>query len=196
MKHVPLIINIALTLAVAYLLFAHFSGKKPAATEETPEQPSVTLADIPRIVYVNTDTLLAKYDYFRQKQEMLAKREERAEADLQSRAQSLEREFVQAQQRVQQGTMTPNEVQALQEQLAQKEQRLRGDQQRMTQELLKEGQALQEELQGKVKSLLDSLRREYRYDYILSYGPGTGVLMVNDSLDITNKVLVRLNKQN
>jgi len=50
-------------------------------------------------------------------------------------------------------------------------------------------------LKQKLQEILDGLQAERHYDYILNYGPGTGVLMVNDSLDITNVVLERLNRQ-
>ena len=69
------------------------------------------------------------------------------------------------------------------------------DQQQISQELMQETQELQLELEQKLQEILDGLQAERNYDYILNYGPGTGVLMVNDSLDITNIVLERLNRQ-
>ena len=50
------------------------------------------------------------------------------------------------------------------------------------------------ELEKQIKDILTSLRQEKGYDYILNYGPGTGVLMVNEAHDVTGLVLEKLNK--
>ena len=67
------------------------------------------------------------------------------------------------------------------------------DRDRMTQELLSQTEALNKRFEERVKTALKELRQAGGYDYILSYGPGTGVLMVNDSLDVTQMVLEKLN---
>lgn len=75
----------------------------------------------------------------------------------------------------------------------QKQQNLVAQQESMSKQLLEERQKLQENLEKRVKELLTAIRKEKGYDFILNYGPGTGVLMVNDSLDITKVVLEKLN---
>ncbi len=186
-------INAILILAVGFLLGNHFfGGKKGQSSTETP-----VAADEggPRIVFVNADTLLTNYEYMNQKQEEFAKREEKADADLKARGRALEREFAAAQEKVQKGLLAPNQVAAEEQRLMQKQQALMAEQDRVTKELMSEGQKLQEELNKAIKDLLAEIRKEKGYDYILSYGPGTGVLMVNDSLDITKLVLERLNQK-
>jgi outer membrane protein len=190
MRNASLILNIILLLAVGYLFFAQFSG-----TEESPEvsEEAFGLAGPLHIVYVNTDTLLAKYDYFRQQQESLAQKEREATSGLQSRSQALEREIAEAQRKAQSGLMAPKDIQQMQQNLSVKQQQLLQDQQRLNQELMQESQLLQEELQLKIDDLLTDLRAENGYDFVLSYGPGGNVLMVNEELDITDIVLERLN---
>lgn len=179
--------------AVAFLLFVHFSRSQagPSADSASP----ASAPDAPKIVFVNADTLLNNYEYMNQKQEEFAKREEKADAELKARGRALEREFAAAQEKVQKGLLAPNQVAAEEQRLMQKQQALMADQERITKQLLEEGKQLQEELNKAIKDLLADIRREKGYDYILSYGPGTGVLMVNDSLDITQMVLERLNKK-
>lgn len=192
MKNASLILNVILLLAVGYLFVAHFSGaKQEPAADVAASDPAGPL----HIVYINTDSLLSNYDYFKERQQQLSAKEEQATSNLQARTQALEREFNAANQRAQTGTLAPKEIQQMEQDLMAKRQRLLEEQQRVSQELLQQGQELQEELQNKVKDLLAQLRKEKGYDYILSYGPGTGVLMVNDSLDITSEVLERLNQK-
>lgn len=192
MKNASLILNIILLLAVGYLFIDHFSGGADgAAVEQEAFGPSGPL----NIVYVNTDTLLEKYNYFRQQQEALAKKEQEANAGFQSRRQSLEKEIAEAQRRAQSGLLAPKDIQQMQQSLGVKQQQLMQEQQRISQELMQETQQLQAQLQSKIDDLLADMRIERGYDFILSYGPGTGVLMVNDSLDITPLVLERLNAE-
>ena len=190
MKNLSLILNIVLLLAVGVLYFLFF-GNKPGT--QKPAEAAINGAS-PNIVYINSDTLLFNYGYFRTRQEALAQKEESADADLQSRGRALEREIAQAQQKAQSGLLAPKDIQQMQQQLAVKQQQLMQDQERITQELLQETQELQMELQKKVKDLLVEIQAEKGYDYILNYGPGTGVLMVNEELDITRQLLERLNK--
>jgi outer membrane protein len=89
--------------------------------------------------------------------------------------------------------LAPSQIQAEEQRLGQKQQSLAAEQERMSKILLEKKQKIQEQLEKDIKVQLTSLRKEKGYDYILNYGPGTGVLMVNDSLDITKTVLQRLN---
>jgi len=191
MKNASLILNIILLLAVGYLFVDHFSGSAKAepAVSEAAFGPSGPL----NIVYVNIDTLLTQYDYFRQKHEALAQREQKAGADLQARRQTLEKEIAEAQRKAQSGLMAPKDIQQMEQQLSLKQQQFVQEQQMLRQELMAESQALQAEIQQKIDERLAELRDERGYDYVLSYGPGTGVLMVNDSLNITSLVIEQLN---
>lgn len=193
MKYASLALNGLLALAVIFLLVQHFQGKKPDSGNVGTEL--TTGGDAPSIVFVNADSLINKYSFFKSRQEQLEKREKEIDADLKARARNLEKEFQQAQTRVQSGTLTPKQIQEEEAKLMQKQQSLMAEQERLTQELLAETEKVQKELEDKVKTVLAVIRSDKGYDYILSYGPGTGVLMVNDSLDITTQVLEILNKQ-
>lgn len=194
MKNISLIINAVLAVAVAFLLIQHF--KAPHSATPASGTSEATSADqSPKIVFVNADTLLEKYDYFKEKKAAMDKKEKDADASLKARGKALEKEYVATQQKVQQGLLTPKEIQQAEQALGLKQQRLMEEQDRLTKELVAETQKIQDELQQTVKDILANIRKEKGYDYILSYGPGTGVLMVNDSLDVTDLVLEALNKE-
>lgn len=192
-NNISLILNVILLIAVGYLMAAHFRSPAKTATSEKPAAVPTGEADSRKIVYVNSDTLLKKYNYYQEKVTALDKKSQDAEASLQARGRALEREFLQAQQKVQQGLLAPNQVQQEEQRLMQKQQSLVAEQEKMGKQLLDERQKLLTELEKQVKDLLIALQKEKGYDYILNYGPGTGVLMVNDKLDITDMVLERLN---
>ncbi len=187
-------VNALLAIAVGFLLVNHFAGGK-ARRSSPQDSPAAVAHTGPKIVYVNADTLLNNYEYMNQKQEEFARREEKADTDLKARGRALEREFMAVQEKIQKGLLSQNQIAAEEQRLGQKQQALMAEQDRVTKELMAEGQKLQEELNKAIKGLLAAIQKEKGYDYILSYGPGTGVLMVNDSLDITKLVLERLNKK-
>lgn len=181
---------ILLAICTGFLMVQHFSGAKQTA--KSPSTAGVSTG--PKIVYVNEDTLLANYQYMNLKQEEFAKKEAKADAELKSRGQALEREFATAQEKIQKGLLAPNQVAVEEQRLMKKQQALVAEQERLTREFMAEGQKMQEELNTTVKDLLTTLQKEFGYDYILKYGSNSGVLMVNDSLDITRIVLDRLNQ--
>ena len=192
MKNNILIVwNTLLTLLVAIVLLIQFSGPKAGKTSAA-TAPATGKAGL-NIVYVNADSLLEKFTEFKSQQDALAAKEKDLDSRLKSRGQALEKEFNVAQEKIQQGLLTPNQIQQEEQRLMGKQQKLMEDQERMTKELMDETEALNKQLEERVKSVLKAVRDEGGYDYILSYGPGTGVLMVNDSLDVTEAVLEKLN---
>jgi outer membrane protein len=191
MKNITSVLTWILLVAVGYLLFAHFtnatSGVKKKNTEVKAE------AETPKIVYVNGDSLLNKYEAFQNDLKALEGRSKSMENTLAARGRSLQQEFISAEQKAQTGQMAPAQIQKEQQRLMQRQQSLVAEQDRMSKQLMEERQKLQENLEKRVKDLLTAIRKEKGYDFILNYGPGTGVLMVNDTLDITKVVLEKLN---
>ncbi|PHN04968.1 OmpH family outer membrane protein [Flavilitoribacter nigricans] len=146
------------------------------------------------VVFIYADTILAKYDVFQEKGAELAQREQAETAKLQEKGRAIEQEVRAIQNKVQQGLLAPNQIAREEQRIGQKQQELMMEREKITQELMLESQKLNQELQEKLTKILEDLQAERGYDFILSYGPGTAVLMVNDELDITDDVLARLNK--
>ena len=190
MKNITSVLTWILLVAVGYLFFAHFSN----TASGTKEKAEITVKeDTPKIVYVNGDSLLNKFTTFQDDLKALETRSKGMESTLASRGRSLQQELIAAEQKAQSGQWAPAQIQKEQQRLMQKQQSLVAQQESMSKQLLDERQKLQENLEKRVKELLTAIRKEKGYDFILNYGPGTGVLMVNDSLDITKVVLEKLN---
>ena len=86
-------------------------------------------------------------------------------------------------------------MQEEEQRLMQKQQSLAAEQERLGQGLMADQQALQGIIQGKLKGILEDVRKEKGYKYILNYATGTGVLMVDKNLDITTTVVELLNNK-
>jgi outer membrane protein len=190
MKNITSVLTWILLVAVGYLLFAHFSNPASGSKKKT---ETTVKEDTPKIVYVNGDSLLNKFTTFQDELKALETRSKGMESTLASRGRSLQQEMIAAEQKAQSGQWAPAQIQKEQQRLMQKQQSLVAQQESMSKQLLDERQKLQENLEKRVKDLLTAIRKEKGYDFILNYGPGTGVLMVNDTLDITKVVLEKLN---
>ena len=191
--NISLALNGLLLIAVAYLLSQHLSSGGEKATESSAEAVG---ADAPlKIVYLNADTLVQKYDYFRQQQEALEKRQEEAGQRLSQKGAALENEFRAVQGKIQQGLLAPSQIADEEKRLGQKQQVLMAEQEKLRNELVAETQRIQLELETELRQSLDAMRARRGYDYILQYGQGSSVLLASDSLDITTEVLEILNEK-
>ena len=191
MNRILLGLNILLLLAVGYLFLEKFSSSETSTSTDSVSLPADNALNI---VYVNTDTLLNQYTLFRDQQKAISAREESADAKLKAQARALEREIMMLNEKASKGTMTPKDLQAEEQRLALKQQQLMSDQEAITKELMAESSRINDALQLEITSTLRVIQAQYNYDYVLSYGGGSPVLAVNDSFDITNEVINRLNK--
>ena len=183
------VLGFAALLAGLLFLNACQQNGSPSAGGEAAAAANST----PSIVFVYADSILAKYDVFQEKGAELAQREQAETAKLQEKGRAIEQEVRAIQNKVQQGLLAPNQIAREEQRIGQKQQELMMEREKITQELMLESQKLNQELQEKLTKILEDLQAERGYDFILSYGPGTAVLMVNDEMDITDDVLARLN---
>lgn len=192
MKNLSLILNGILAVAVIYLYVLHFSGDQPAQAEETSAVAS-TGAGMPKIAYVNSDTLLEYYDFFQDKRAELESKAQNLQADYETRAKGLQSEITTFQRNA--GSMTMNQARAVEEDLVKKQQNLAQYQQNLSSELMQEEAKVNEELYEKVAEYLEEYGEEENFKVVLTYTKNSGVLYADDSLDITRVVVDKLNER-
>lgn len=192
MKNLSLILNGILAVAVIYLYVLHFSGDQPAQAEETTSVASSS-AGIPKIAYVNSDTLLEYYDFFQDKRAELEEKAQKLQADYETRAKGLQSEIATFQRNA--GSMTMNQARAVEEDLVKKQQNLAQYQQNLSAELMQEEAKVNEELYEKVAEYLEEYGEEENFKVVLTYTKNSGVLYADDSLDITRVVVDKLNER-
>jgi outer membrane protein len=190
-KNLSLILNGILAVAVIYLYVLHFSGGSPAETEET--AVVATTGGMPKIAYVNSDSLLEYYDFFQDKRTELEAKAQKLQADYETRAKGLQSEITSFQRNA--GTMTMNQARAIEEDLVKKQQNLAQYQQNLSSELMQEEAKVNEELYEKVAEYLEEYGEEQNFKVVLTYTKNSGVLYADDSLDITRVVVDKLNER-
>ncbi len=190
MKNASLVLNIILLAAVAFLYYKVYSG--PATPAVVPMNTGEGMANN-SIVFINSDSLLEEYNYFNALKESLEKKQDSIDVFLRTRAKSLETE-VSAYQNSAAG-MSPDQRASVEEKLMAKQQGLMEMKQTMVEELQDQESAMNDSIHDNLNRYLKEYNKGKNYLYILGYQRGSGILLANDSLDITKEILEGLNAQ-
>ncbi len=194
MKNSSLIINALLAVAVAVLYILHFTqGGKAEAQAEPVESTDAQTAGV-RIAYINADTLDAKYEWLKEQKTAIEQRMRSAEKSLNAKKEKLMTDMSAFQKRYESGTVAPAKLEQEYNALMKRQQQLADEETYLVNSLAEEQQKAMNELMTTLEEKLQTLQSELGYDYILSYSKGGGqVLLANDSLDVTERVLKLLN---
>jgi len=191
-KNGLIIWNAILTLAVAVLGYLQLNNTPAGSTTTT---TSADGAKGKKIVYVQADSLLKGYEYYKDFQKEFESKGFQLESDLSNRARSFQNEVAFFQQKAQQGGLTQEQGQNVQAQLAKKEQEI--TQYRDGQLRKLEGERLKktEEFYTGIFDYIKRYNKENAYELVLGYSKGGGILFADQSLDVTKKMIDGLNKE-
>ena len=188
MKNLSIALNAVLTVAVVILYYLHFSNTNPVDTVNVNQGGSAVNYSL---AYINSDSILANYVYFKDAQEKLKEKTQKLETEYQNRAQGLQNEVNDYQRTL--SSLTIGQAKAIEESLVKKQQNLRLYQESLTQELLKEESLINKELYDKITSFLKVYSQEKGLQLVVKYDQGSDVLFASDSMDITLPVIEGLN---
>ena len=188
MKNLSLFLNIVLIIAVAFLFYKVYSLKTIASI------PSIQVpVGSPSIVYINSDSLLDNYPFFTKLKNSIEKKQDSIANILKSRGKLLENDIKAYQEKG--ATMTEQERQLTEEALGKRQQELMLYKEDMTNEMAREEENLNDTLHNNLISALKKYNKDKNYHFILGYQKGSGILLANDSLDITKQITEELNKE-
>ncbi|WP_345890354.1 OmpH family outer membrane protein [Rufibacter aurantiacus] len=162
------------------------------AAEEDEDAPAVA-SPAAEIVFVNSDTLLNRYQYFKDVKARLEAKGKRMESDLRGKASSFQKEVEQYRQTG--AGMTQEQRAATEQRLAQKEQQLAAQQQTSGNQLAKDENDEMKKIYEKVEAHLMKISKEKGYKMVLTYTRGNSAILYGDaSLDITDETVKGLNE--
>ncbi|PYF72505.1 periplasmic chaperone for outer membrane proteins Skp [Pedobacter nutrimenti] len=184
-----------LATAVALVsVMASCSNKEGATnTATTAKTETAAVAGKDQIVYVNSDSLLTKYQYFKDLQAKMETKTKAAQGDMGAKTQAFQREVAQYQQ--QQNTLPADQRAATEQRLARKQQELQAYQQNAGSALQRDQAAEQEKLYDKVADYLKVYAKKKGFKMVLTYSKGnSAILFADESLDVTSEVIKGLNE--
>ncbi|HBG87193.1 MAG: OmpH family outer membrane protein [Bacteroidales bacterium] len=194
MKNVSLAINAVLALAVAALFVIVLSDKKKTSGVSS-EGEEGFIADS-GVVYINTDSLIIKYEFARQLSEELIKKEESSRTDFNERARVFEQDMVEFQRKIQNnGFLSLDRAQSEERRLRGKEQELQELNARLSNDLMMQQNRMNQQLRDTIANFLVGYSKEKAYRMVLSNTMGDNLLYAHPSLDVTDEVVAILNER-
>ncbi len=183
-----------LATAIAIVSVMSACGNKETKTESTAAKTTVSVdANKDKIVFVDSDSLLNQYEYFKVLKTKMEAKGKAADADLKAKGQAFQRDMQQYQSQA--NSMTAEQRAATEERLSRKQQELQAYQQNAGAAFQNEQAKEQEALYNKVADFLKTYAKEKGYKMVLKYQKGMGdILFADESLDVTREVIKGLNE--
>ena len=144
------------------------------------------------IVYVNSDSLLNNYEYFKDVKNVFQEKSKKAQADLTAKGTAFQREVAQYQQNA--SNLSADERNSTEQRLARKQQELAAFNQTAGNALANEEAVENEKLYNKASEFLKGFAKTKGYKMVLTYSKANPtVLFADETLDVTKEVLAGLN---
>jgi outer membrane protein len=181
-------------LALALLVAAGVSACNQNKTDSKPVASTTTgnTNSTAEIVFINQDSLVAKYDYIKDMDKRLAEKGKAAQGDVSSRQQAIQREVAEYQKAA--ATMSADQRAATEQRLQRKGQEFQQYQQNAGAQVQNEQAGEQTKLYDNLLAFTKAYAKEKGYKMILTYQKGNATMLYGDaSLDVTADVIKRLN---
>ncbi|WP_293955772.1 MULTISPECIES: OmpH family outer membrane protein [unclassified Sphingobacterium] len=147
-----------------------------------------------KIVYLNSDSLSEKYQYFKDIKSKLENKVKKAQTDLQSKSTAFQREVAEYQKNA--ATMSAADRQATEQKLARKQDELARLDQTASSSIAKDESEEFNNVYNKITEFLKKHAAENGYKLVLTYSKtNPTVLYADPSLEITNEVIKQLNEE-
>lgn len=196
MKNINYVINGVLAVAVVILFVMQFTGKKESSVTRTfTNGEDATAAGVLPIAYVNVDSLLQNYNYSKDLNEIILKKQENSRANITQKARTLQSEMQDFQRKVENNAfLTRERAEQEQQRLLNKQQELQNLDNQLAQELMQEQQKLNEQLRDTVVAQLKAFNQDKGFQVVFSNTMGDNILYAGDTYDITRELIDFLNK--
>lgn len=210
MKNLSLILNAVLFVLVAILFYMQLNQNPNKAIVQNTETALVdnvsdtSLASIPpfqnedavhgKTVFIDYDSLVQNYDFFKKIEKDLEVKLRNAENELISKQKKLETEYQSYMQG--QGMMTDQHKATKEAQLQQQNNEILALRDERAKQFANQEQELNEKLLNKLYAYFSKTAKQNNFAYILTYKRGVpGVVYGNPDLDITKQVVKGLNEE-
>jgi len=197
MKNLSLLTNAILAIAIVVLFVLVLRNKSSNTTTRLVARgnDSIIAGKLP-LAYVNIDSLLLNYQFAKDANESLIKKQENSRLTINSRAQSLQAEMAEFQKKLEANAFLSRE-RAEQEQarLLKKQQDLQQLDGKLSQQLLQDQQKMSEELRDTINAFMKEYNKDKKYEMIISNTSSDNVLYAAEGYDITAEVIKMLNER-
>ena len=142
------------------------------------------------IVYIQLDSIVAKYDMYNDLKSKLEEKVQKIQNDLQSKARAFDRDVKDFQNKIQKGLMTQSEAEEKNRVLGNRQVDLQNLSAQKEAEIAEENTVMMNKVMDAVETFVKKFNEEKKYSMIL-----TGVFLGDPNLDITNDIIEGLNEE-
>lgn len=192
MKKLPLILTAVSFLAVAFLFIWEFAVPKDDVVESEIREAVDKLPGA-KIAYVEIDSVILNFDMYYDLREQLMARQEESESQLNTRGRQYETGARDYEEKVRKGLVTRATAQQMEQELLQQQQELRNLAGQLESQLMEEERVMNSQVLDYIYEYLEEISSGTDYDYILAKSFGNPVMYADESLDITDEVLLGIN---
>ncbi|MCC8154263.1 MAG: OmpH family outer membrane protein [Tannerellaceae bacterium] len=195
MKNINYVINGVLAIAVCILFVMQFSNRKEGQSAGRAFPVGEEISGRLPIAYVNLDSLLMNYNYYKDLNEVLMRKEENYRARIGEKANKLRNEVADFQRKIDNNAfLTRERAEQEQQRLMKQQEELQNEEAKYTQELMNEQQKLIEQLRDSMVAQLNIYNQDKGFQVIFSNNMGDNIIIADDVYDITQEVVEHLNK--
>jgi outer membrane protein len=195
MKHLSLVVNIVLFVAVGILYYLHFSSVKPNEKKKKNQITQLAKANgnSPLIGYVDLDSLNEHISFIKNNRKLLESEQMAIEKEWENAYRNLQ---AQKDNFLKRGnSITQAEAEEFQGKLIQQQQIVDEKKQNSTQALNDKSYKFLDDVQKKLKAFLVDYNQDNKFNYIFTTGNGLEYMVYKDSaLNITNDVVEGMNE--
>ena len=194
MKNLSLIINAVLAVAIVVLFVLVLSNKSNSATKHAVTGKDTIISGKLPIAYVNVDSLLLHYQFAKDANESLIKKQEESRATINSRAIQLKGEMDEFQRKLNNNAfLSRDRAEQEQARLQKKQQELQELDGNLSKQLMQIQQKMSEQLRDTINSFMKDFNKDHKYQLIFSNTSNDNILYADKTYDITAEVTKLLN---
>ena len=196
MKNLSLIINAELAVAIVVLFVLVLSNKSNSATKHAVTGKDTIISGKLPIAYVNVDSLLLHYQFAKDANESLIKKQEESRATINSRAIQLKGEMDEFQRKLNNNAfLSRDRAEQEQARLQKKQQELQELDGNLSKQLMQIQQKMSEQLRDTINVFMKGFNKDHKYQLIISNTSSDNVLFAEKGYDITEEVTKALNER-
>jgi len=186
-------VSIFSKITVAVALAASVAACNQSKTDSKASAPAAATPEKAEIVYVNSDTLLNKYEYFKDMSSRLQEKGKAAQADLQSKGEAFQREVLEYQKGM--NSMSAEQRAPIEQRLKRKNDELQAYKENASAQLQNDQAGENSKLYDKISDFTKAYAKEKGYKLVLTFSKANPTVLYGDpSLDVTADVVKRLNE--
>lgn len=197
MKNLSLVLSVVSIIGVIVMLMIQLNSKScKNSNSSINTKRDTSLAYSGNIAFVNTDSLLIKYDYYNVLKDKLIARQKQLEGEFAGKQSKFEQEAMAFQKKVQNNSFLSLEsAQAQEAEIYRKQQELLVLKDDLSMKLMKEEQEMTAQLYDSVVNLIKVFNADNHYSYIINNNMGNALLFGDESTNLTDTLAAMLNER-